>query len=81
MAKKLQQLRPMMSSVPGVVQTIPEASPTSNRISRFIPLIVDTKVPKHFQNPRMKHYDGITDLKNILHNIWKGWKSFLFHYI
>ena len=63
MAKELQQLRQMISSVPKIVQLVPEVSPTSHMISRFIPTIVDTEVPKHFQNPNMKPYDGTTILE------------------
>ena len=51
----------MISTVSGVVQRIPEVSSTSHRISRFANPIADTEIPKHFQNPSMKLYDGITD--------------------
>ena len=37
MVRERQQLRQMISSVPGVVQPIPEASPTCHGISRFAP--------------------------------------------
>ena len=61
MAKKLQQLRQMIFNVHGVVQHILEVSPTSYRISRLVPVITDTEVPKHFQTPNMKPYDGTTN--------------------
>ena len=48
MVKELQQLRKMISRVPGVVQPVPKVSPTSHSIFRFIPAIVDTEVPKCF---------------------------------
>ena len=48
MAKELQQLRQMISSVPGVVQPIPEVSPTTQRISRFAAPIADMEIPKWF---------------------------------
>lgn len=53
----------MITSVPGVVQTVPEVSPTSYRISRFSPVIVDTKILKSFQTPSIKPYKGTTDLE------------------
>ncbi|XP_023757545.1 uncharacterized protein LOC111906037 [Lactuca sativa] len=61
MAKELQQLKRMISSVPGVVQPIPEVSPTSHKILIFTPVIADTEVPKRFQMPNMKPCDGTTD--------------------
>ena len=48
MDSELQQLRQMISSVPGIAQPIPEASHASHMISRFAPTIADTEVPKHF---------------------------------
>ena len=66
MAKELQQLKQMISSVPGIVQLIPEASPTSHRISRFTPTIIDTEVPKCLQTPSMKIYDGTTEVEEHL---------------
>ncbi|XP_023769035.1 uncharacterized protein LOC111917605 [Lactuca sativa] len=57
MAMEIQQLRQMISSVLGVFQPIPE-DPTSHRILRFAHAIADTKVPKRFQTPSMKPYDG-----------------------
>ena len=61
MAKELQKLRDMISNVPGVVQPIPEVSTGSYRISRFAPPICDAEIPKRFQTPNMKLYDGTTD--------------------
>ena len=61
MAKELKQLRQMISSIPGVVQPIPEVSSASHRISRFAAPIADTEIPKRFQTPNMKLYDGTTD--------------------
>ncbi|KAI3816255.1 hypothetical protein L1987_15948 [Smallanthus sonchifolius] len=63
MAKKLRKLRDMIYSVPGVVQPIPEISSTSHMISRFAPPICDAEIPKHFQTPNMKLYDGTTYLE------------------
>ena len=50
----------MISSVLGVIQPIPEASPSGYRISRFAPPICDTEIPKRFLTPNMKMYDGTT---------------------
>ncbi|KAI3796339.1 hypothetical protein L1987_39007 [Smallanthus sonchifolius] len=61
MVKELKKLREMISSVPGVVQPIPEMSATSHRTSRFAPPICDAEVPKRFQTPNMKLYDRTTD--------------------
>ena len=61
MAKELRQLRQMISSVPVVVQSIPEVSPNTHRISRFAAPIAETEIPKWFQTPSMKLYDGTTD--------------------
>ncbi|KAI3676095.1 hypothetical protein L1987_85694 [Smallanthus sonchifolius] len=61
MAKELKKLREMISGVPSVVQPIPEISATSHRTSRFAPLICDVEIPKRFQTPNMKMYDGTTD--------------------
>ena len=36
-------------------------SPTSHRISKFIPTIADTEVPKCIQTPNMKLYDETAD--------------------
>lgn len=61
MAKELKKLKDMISSVPGVVQPIPEVAPASHRVSRFAPPICDAEIPKRFQTPSMKQYDGTTD--------------------
>ena len=51
----------MVSSVPGIVQPIPEVSSACHRVSRFAPPICDVEIPKRFQTPSMKLYDGSTD--------------------
>ncbi|XP_076960082.1 uncharacterized protein LOC143636350 [Bidens hawaiensis] len=61
MAKELQNLKDMISSVPGVVRPVPEIPEGSHRLSRFAPRICDTEIPKRFQTPNMKTYDGTTD--------------------
>ena len=71
MAKELQQLRQMISSVPGVVQPIPEVSPTTHRISRFAAPIADMEIPKRFQTPSMKLYDGTTDPEEHIAQYWE----------
>ena len=68
MAKEFNQLRQMISSVSGVVQRIPEVSTASHRILRFANPIADTEIPKHFQNPSMKLYDGTTDPEEHIRN-------------
>ncbi|KAD4585878.1 hypothetical protein E3N88_23479 [Mikania micrantha] len=60
-AKEIQKLRDMISIVPGVVKPIPEVPVTTHRISRFAPPICDAEIPKRFQTPTMKLYDGTTD--------------------
>ncbi|KAJ0958041.1 hypothetical protein HanPSC8_Chr01g0034631 [Helianthus annuus] len=61
MAKELQKLKDMISSVPGVVKPIPEIADGSHKISRFAPPICDAEIPKRFHIPTMKLYDGSTD--------------------
>ncbi|KAJ0667103.1 hypothetical protein HanPI659440_Chr17g0674131 [Helianthus annuus] len=61
MARELQKLKDMISSVPGVVKPIPEIADGSHRISRFAPPICDAEIPKRFHVPTMKLYDGSTD--------------------
>ena len=61
MARELQQLRQMISSVLEVVQPILESSPTSHGILRFAPAIADIELPKHYQTPSMKPYNGTSD--------------------
>ena len=53
----------MILSVLHMIQHIPKVSVVSHRVSRFSPLICDIEVPKRFQTPNMKMYDGTTDLK------------------
>ncbi|KAK9065007.1 hypothetical protein SSX86_016390 [Deinandra increscens subsp. villosa] len=60
-AKELKKLKEMISSVPGVVQPIPEVAPSSHRLSRFTSPICDVEILKRFQTPSMKLYDGTTD--------------------
>ncbi|KAJ0437628.1 hypothetical protein HanHA300_Chr16g0604361 [Helianthus annuus] len=61
MARELQKLKDMISSVPGVVKPIPEIADGSHKVSRFAPPICDAEVPKRFHIPTMKLYDGTTD--------------------
>ena len=51
----------MVSSVPEIVQPIPEVSSACHRVSRFASPICDAEIPKRFQTPSMKLYDGSTD--------------------
>ncbi|KAI3776976.1 hypothetical protein L1987_46769 [Smallanthus sonchifolius] len=51
MAKELKKLREMISSVPGVVQPIPEMSSTSHRISRFARPICEVGSPSASKLP------------------------------
>ena len=46
LSKELQKLKDMISSVPGVVQPIPEVSQDSHKISRFAYPICDAEIPK-----------------------------------
>ncbi|KAJ0942255.1 putative retrotransposon gag domain-containing protein [Helianthus annuus] len=61
MARELQKLKDMISSVPGVVKPIPEIADGSHKVSRFAPPICDVEIPKRFHIPTMKLYDGTTD--------------------
>ncbi|KAF5789478.1 putative retrotransposon gag domain-containing protein [Helianthus annuus] len=61
MARELQKLKDMISSVPEVVKPILEIADGSHRISRFAPPICDAEIPKRFHFPTMKLYDGSTD--------------------
>ncbi|XP_076913902.1 uncharacterized protein LOC143572710 [Bidens hawaiensis] len=45
----------------GVVRPIPKIPDGSHKISRFAPPICDAQIPKRFQTPNMKVYDGTTD--------------------
>ena len=60
-ARELQKLRDMISNVPGIVRPIAEVPTDSHRISRFVPSISNVQIPKKFQTPNMKLYDGSTD--------------------
>ncbi|KAK9073480.1 hypothetical protein SSX86_007804 [Deinandra increscens subsp. villosa] len=53
-ARELKKLKEMISSVPGVVQPIPDVAPSSHQLSRFAPPICDVEIPKIFQTPSMK---------------------------
>ncbi|KAI3695247.1 hypothetical protein L1987_78239 [Smallanthus sonchifolius] len=80
MAKELKKLEEMISSVPGVVQPIPEISSSSHRISRFAPLICDAKIPKRFQTPNIKlrKFERITsDLYRITQNPRKSLRDYV----
>ncbi|KAJ0782054.1 hypothetical protein HanLR1_Chr01g0003741 [Helianthus annuus] len=61
MARELQKLKDMISSVPGVVKPIPEIADGSHKVSRFAPPICDAEILKRFHIPTMKLYDGTTD--------------------
>ncbi|KAJ0604283.1 putative retrotransposon gag domain-containing protein [Helianthus annuus] len=61
MARELQKLKDMISSVPGVIKPILEIPDGSHKVSRFAPLICNAEIPKRFQTPNMKLYDGTTD--------------------
>ncbi|KAM0025726.1 putative retrotransposon gag domain, aspartic peptidase domain superfamily [Helianthus debilis subsp. tardiflorus] len=63
MARELQKLKDMISSVPGVVKPILEIADGSHKVSRFAPPICDAEIPKRFHIPTMKLYDGTTDPK------------------
>ncbi|KAF5764494.1 putative retrotransposon gag domain, aspartic peptidase domain superfamily [Helianthus annuus] len=63
MARELQKLKDMISSVPGVVKPIPEIADGSHKVSLFAPPICDAEIPKRFHIPTMKLYDGTTDPK------------------
>ena len=54
LTRELQKLKDMISSVPGVVQPIPEVSQDSHKISLFAHPICDAEIPKRFQTPNMK---------------------------
>jgi hypothetical protein len=47
-ARELQKLKDMISTVPGIVRPIPEILEGSHRISRFAPPICDAEIPKRF---------------------------------
>ncbi|KAK1413102.1 hypothetical protein QVD17_34866 [Tagetes erecta] len=60
-AKELQKIKDMISTVPGIVKPIAEVSTGSLKTSRFIKPICDVEIPKSFQTPKMRLYDGTTD--------------------
>jgi hypothetical protein len=60
-AKELQDIRSLLSSVPGIIRPIPEVPAGSHKFSRFAWPICDVEIPKRFQTPSMKLYDGTTD--------------------
>ncbi|MDV3199454.1 MAG: hypothetical protein Q8874_02600, partial [Sweet potato little leaf phytoplasma] len=77
-AKEIQKLKDMISSVPGVIRPIPEVSQTAHGPSRFAPPICDVEIPKKFQIPNMKLYAtvpaaGADNLKVLSHDA--GFKS------
>ncbi|XP_076925110.1 uncharacterized protein LOC143587816 [Bidens hawaiensis] len=61
MVKEVQKLKNMISSIPDVVQPILEMTATSTKVLRFALPICDVEIPKRFQNPNMKLYDGTTN--------------------
>ncbi|KAJ0539152.1 putative retrotransposon gag domain-containing protein [Helianthus annuus] len=63
MARELQKLKDMISSIPGVVKPIPKIPKGSHIISRFAPPIYNAEIPTCFQTPNMKLYDGTIDPK------------------
>ncbi|KAK9073783.1 hypothetical protein SSX86_006377 [Deinandra increscens subsp. villosa] len=60
-ARELQKLKEMISNVPGILKPIPEVPLESHKISRFAWPISQVEIPKRFQTPSMKLYDGTTD--------------------
>ena len=60
-AKEFQKLKDMISSVPGIVRPITEVQAGSHHLSRFTPAISCIEIPRKFQIPSMKLYDGNTD--------------------
>jgi hypothetical protein len=61
MARELHKLKGMISTVLGIVRPIPKIPEGSHRVSRFAPPICDAEIPKRFQTPNMKLYDGSTN--------------------
>lgn len=61
LARELQKIKELISTVPGYCQPIPEADPQIYKVSRFIPAIAEVEIPKKFSAPHMKTYDGTTD--------------------
>uniref|UniRef100_UPI001CB9BDBB uncharacterized protein LOC122584645 n=1 Tax=Erigeron canadensis TaxID=72917 RepID=UPI001CB9BDBB len=60
-AREFQKIKDMISSVPGFCNPIPEVNPASYLINRYGDRIANVKIPKKFQVPNMKPYDGTTD--------------------
>ena len=60
-SNELKRLKDMISSVPGIVKPIAEVPVGSHKLSRFKWPICDVVIPKRFQTPNMKLYDGSTD--------------------
>nr|XP_043633418.1 uncharacterized protein LOC122604605 [Erigeron canadensis] len=61
LARELQKIKELISTVPGYHQPIPKADPQMYRVSKFIPAIADVEIPKKFSAPHIKTYDGTTD--------------------
>nr|XP_043630041.1 uncharacterized protein LOC122601339 [Erigeron canadensis] len=60
-AREFQKIKDMISSVPGFYNPIPEVKPASYLINRYGDRIANVEIPKKFQVPNMKPYDGTTD--------------------
>src|ERR1043165_963738 len=74
LARELQKIKDIVSSVPGIVQPVPEVSSACHRVSLFAPPICDAEIPKRFQTPSIKLYVGLQTLKNMWHNTGRGWR-------
>nr|XP_043615893.1 uncharacterized protein LOC122587792 [Erigeron canadensis] len=60
-AREIQKIKEMISSVPGFFNPIPEVNPASYLINRYGDRIATVEIPKKFQMPNMKPYDGTVD--------------------
>nr|XP_043625460.1 uncharacterized protein LOC122596880 [Erigeron canadensis] len=60
-AREFQKIKDMISSIPGFCNPIPEVNPASYLINRYGDKIANVIIPKKFQVPNMKPYDGTTD--------------------
>nr|XP_043619741.1 uncharacterized protein LOC122591543 [Erigeron canadensis] len=60
-AREFHRIKDMISSVPGFCNPIPEVNPVSYLINRYGDMIANVEIPKKFQVPNMKPYDGTTD--------------------
>nr|XP_043619677.1 uncharacterized protein LOC122591475 [Erigeron canadensis] len=60
-AREFQKIKEMISSVPGFCNPIPEVNPTSYLINRYGDRIANVEIPKKFQVPNIKPYDGTSD--------------------